>query len=99
MRVGSISCLHRRIKWPPGRSACPVAFSGTETGATLTEIQTHRALLLSKLQNFVTGRQEACFWQQIASIASSVSSLNVQNGMERSSKMGQRDLAEWGGEI
>ena len=55
------SCLHRRIKWPPRRSACPAAFSGTEIGATLTEIQTHRALFLSTLQNFVTCHQEACF--------------------------------------
>ena len=56
-----IFCLHRRIKWPPRRSARPVAFSGTEIGVTLTEIQTHRAVLLSKLQNFVTSHQEASF--------------------------------------
>ena len=68
-------------------------------GVTLTEIQTHRALHLSKLQNFVTGRQEACFWQQIVSVASSVSSLDVQNGVERSSRLEWRDLTEWNEEI
>ena len=76
-----ICCLHQRLKWPLRQSACPAAFSGAEIGVNLTVIQTHRALLLSKLQNFVTVYQEACIWQQLAS---SVSSLNIQNGVERS---------------
>ena len=67
-----------------------------EIGVTLTEIQTHRTRFLLKHQNFVTGFQETCIWQQIAS---SVSYLDVQNGVERSSRMEWRDLGERSGEI
>ena len=74
---------------------CPVVFSGAEIDVKLTEIRTHRALLLLKLQNCVTGRRVARSpgrQQRVLLGRAEWSGEIYQNGVERSSRMEWRDL-------